>query len=266
MSKKSVHFREENAVSLNADDRSPSPPGTTFLPHTPSPSFSVATLSPNSSPLTPSPLVYHSPTFSDKHGLPNSVSSEADVLHVELSHDTQITFDFNYSPFHANNDLNITVPIASLEAPATNAPIMMISCHLLPWVIEISPRRDEAHITVLDVLIGIYHALQRHATDVELLSEPLPMQRQIEARRTRRLLGKEMIGKEDKSFKRIDWLPEGKRLFLGLSELPSVNGVRRWCLKVDECGSPLTLGISAPRHIPLLDTLCERYSNIKLYQ
>lgn len=229
MSRKTVRFREENETYSDDDYPTPSAPDIPSPPHTPSPTFSAATLSPNSSPLTPPPFIYHSPVYNDKHGSPDTTLYGAAGLHVELSHDTQITFDFSFSPFHAHNDLNVTVPATSLEAPATDAPVMKIKCYLLPWVIQIMPRHGMSHITVLDVLVGIHDALQRYATNVEFLGEPPLKQLQIQDRHARRVMMQ-----TDKLLRRIDWLPEGKRQFLGLSEVLGVDGAYVWSLKVDE--------------------------------
>ncbi|KAF8069277.1 hypothetical protein FPV67DRAFT_1116829 [Lyophyllum atratum] len=223
MLRRAVRFHEENEEYSNSDTVSPSPP------RTPSPSFSATSISPHSSPSTPPPFTYPSRIHDLKQFSPHSAPYVGGGLHVELSHDTQVTFDFSYSPDDPRNDLSVSMPSSSLEARATDAPFLRIGCYLLPWIIEILPTPGHTHITVSDVLVGIYDALQRSTTKVELLRETPLKQQQVTDRCARRVKDQ-----TDKSPKRIDWLPMEKRQFLGLSELPGGNGAYAWTLKVDE--------------------------------
>ncbi|GLB42511.1 hypothetical protein LshimejAT787_1105260 [Lyophyllum shimeji] len=181
MARKTVRFRNENEVYADVDYVNASRPSGPTPPHTPSPTFSAATLSANSSPATPPAFVNHSPVYNQKHSLPDfTLGGTAAELPVELTEDTDITFNLEYPPLHDRNGLDTTVGPA-LYSPATNAPVMRIQCSMLPWRIEISPAPGMAYITVLDVLQGIYDALQLRATPSELQNETPFREQQIQA-------------------------------------------------------------------------------------
>ncbi|KAF8645130.1 hypothetical protein AX16_007958 [Volvariella volvacea WC 439] len=190
------------------------------VPSPPSPASSTSTLSSvdiitpptHSLPLPPDPRLLQ---------MPVSIH-----LLLGLSSSPPLQLNVSIDPALSSPAISPTV----LNQPATEPPLpsLFLRCRHLPWIITIqaSPKRAP-FVTILDVITGIYQALQQPASKEEYLREDqnrqLAIARAFEARTAHN------PQEYRRGLKRIDFL-DGRHRFIGISKTD--EGPQVWKLSV----------------------------------
>lgn len=212
MSPKTVRFHEDNEVFS--------------APPTPSPTFSLTTLSTQPGPVTPPST---NPALLPENSY-KSLSEEVPTYDITGLHSfltwnidpavpPRLFFDLSYHPSLSPNciDSVLRPPILSAPATASAETSMALVCELLPWAIHINA--PGPFITISDLLLQLYEALRRTATVDEISRESPSTQQLVTAAFTRRVERETnpdaRVIEFNKGIKRVDFLL-GKHQFLGM--------------------------------------------------